>query len=223
MDRSAIILAGGSSKGFTEDKGLALLNNKPLIMHVIDAVEGFVDEVIVVTDSKERAAAYEKQVPSDVQFAIDVCESKGPLTAALTGFEVAQGKYSLLLPFDAPFISEQVASLFLDLAAGKNAVIPRIDSETLEPLFSVYQTKIALETAKKLVEEGVFDLQAMVEELRGLRCISTLVVEQLDPDLRTFFRVKTPLDLKKAVVMTKPKPGKPKGLKKGKLGRSKSR
>jgi len=36
------------------------------------------------------------------------------------------------------------------------------------------------------------------------------VVEQFDPDLRSFFTVKTKFDLKKAVVMLKPKENKTK-------------
>ena len=52
------------------------------------------DEIIVVTNSQERADTYAKMVSTKVRFAIDVCESKGPLVGALTGFEAANGEYS---------------------------------------------------------------------------------------------------------------------------------
>ncbi len=42
MDRSAIILGGGSSSRFGEDKGVLKLDNKPLLNHVVDAVKGIV-------------------------------------------------------------------------------------------------------------------------------------------------------------------------------------
>jgi molybdopterin-guanine dinucleotide biosynthesis protein A len=45
----------------------------------------------------------------------------------------------------------------------------------------------------------------MIERMRSLRFVSTLVVQQLDPDLRTFFNINTPFDLKKAVAMAKPR------------------
>ena len=105
MDRSAIILAEGSQAKFSEDRGLLKLHNKPLLNHVVDAVKGIVGEVLVVTRSKEQSDLYAKMVSPNVQFAISVDESKDPLAGALTGFEAAQGKYSLLLPFDAPFVS----------------------------------------------------------------------------------------------------------------------
>jgi hypothetical protein len=50
---------------------------------------------------------------------------------------------------------------------------------------------------------GETDLISILGCLHGVRYVSTLVIEQLDPDFRSFFRVKTPLDLKKAAVMIK--------------------
>jgi molybdenum cofactor guanylyltransferase len=203
MDRSVIILAGGSSSRFSEDKGVLDFGGKPLLRHAVDAVKGLADEVIVVTSSKERADAYAKIVPSSVRFAVDCCESKGPLVGAVTGFEAAQGEYSLLLPFDAPFVSREVASLLFDCCIGKSAAVPRWTNQQIEPLHAVYHTKKALEAAKKTLAQGELDMCAMVDKLQGVRYISTLVLEQLDLDLKTFFNINTPLDLKKANAMLK--------------------
>ena len=205
MDRSAIILADGSSTKFTEDKGLLKLDNKPLLNHVVDAVKSIVNEVLVVTSSKEHADLYAKIVSSNVQFAIDIDESKGPLAGALTGFEAAQGKYSLLLPFNVPFVSKDVVSLLFELCIGKSAVIPRWPSNQIEPLHAVYHTEQALEAAKEALASDELEMEAMVSKMRGVRYLSTLVIEQLDPDFRTFSKVNTPLDLKKAMSMTKPR------------------
>ncbi len=93
MNRSAIVLAGGSSTRFNEDKGILQLNCKPLLNHVVDAVKGLAEEIIVVTSSQERVHAYSKIVSSKVRFAVDVGGLKGPLVGALTGFEKANGEY----------------------------------------------------------------------------------------------------------------------------------
>ena len=203
MDRSAIVLAGGVSSRFGQDKGILEIANKPLIKYVIDAVSPIVDETIVVTNSQDRITEYAKVVATDVRFAIDSCESKGPLIGALTGFESAHGKYALLLPFDTPFVSREVVSLLFELCLNKTAAIPRWPNEQIEPLHAVYQTKAALEAAKIAVGEGKLNLRAMIEKMRGVRYVSTLVIQQLDPDLRTFFNINTPLDLKKAIAMVK--------------------
>jgi len=203
LDKSAIILAGGTSAGFPQDKGTMLLDNKPLIRRVFEIVESIVDEVIIVTNSQERVDLYAKLLPETAKFAIDNQKEKGPLIGAITGFEAAQGKYCLLLPYDSPFVNEELIALLLDLCMGKTAVVPRNPDNEIEPLCSAYQTKLVLEIAKKVAEEGATDLQTLVENLRGVRYISTMVIEQIDPDLRSFFSVNTPVDLKRAAVMLK--------------------
>jgi molybdopterin-guanine dinucleotide biosynthesis protein A len=205
VDRSAIVLAGGFSSRFGQDKGVLELADKPLIRHVVDAVSPVVDETLVVANSQERVTQYTKVMAEGVHFVVDVCESRSPLIGALTGFEVAHGKYSLLLPFDTPFVSKEVVSLLFELCQNRAAAIPRWPNENIEPLHAVYQTKAAFEAAMSAVAEGKLNMRAMIEKLIGVRYISTLVIQQLDPDLRTFFNINTPVDLKKAAVLAKPK------------------
>jgi molybdopterin-guanine dinucleotide biosynthesis protein A len=204
LDRSAIVLAGGFSSRFGQDKGVLELANKPLIRHVVDAVELIVDETIVVTNSEERVAKYAKFLRSDVKFVVDVGELRSPLIGALTGFGAAQGAYSLLLPFDTPFISRKVVSLLFELCLNRAAVIPRWPNGHIEPLHAVYRTAPALEAAKAAVTEKKLKVRTMIEKLSGVQYVSTLVIQQLDPELRTFFNVNTPADLKNAMTLTKP-------------------
>jgi molybdopterin-guanine dinucleotide biosynthesis protein A len=203
VTRSAIVLAGGFSSRFGQDKGVLELANKPLIRHVVDAVSTVVDETVVVTNSQERVTKYAEVTRSDVKFAVDVCESRSPLIGALTGFGVAHGKYSLLLPVDTPFVSREVVSLLFELCVNRAAVIPRWPTGNIEPLHAVYQTAQALEAAKNAVAEEKLNMRAMIEKLRGVRYVSTLVIQQLDPELRTFFNINTPADLAEAGAMVK--------------------
>ena len=205
MDRSAIILAGGSSAKFIGDKGLLDLHGKPLINHVVDSVKSLVDEIIVVTSSQERADSYGKVVSFEVKFIIEDYESEGLLSGAAAGFEAAQGDYSALLPFDSPFISQEVMSLLFDCAIGKAAVIPRSTDMECQLLHAIYHTKQAKQAAEEALKENEVDLQAMIEKLRGVRYMSMMVIEKLDPDLKTFFTIKSTFDLKKAEVMRKPR------------------
>jgi molybdopterin-guanine dinucleotide biosynthesis protein A len=205
LDRSAVVLAGGFSSRFGQDKGVLMLASKPLVKHVVDAVSPVVDEVILVINAQEKVAEYERIVGSRVRFVVDVCESQGPLIGALTGFGVACSRYCLLLPFDTPFVSRDVVSLLFELCVGKAAVIPRWPNEQIEPLHAVYQTKLAFEAAKSAVEEGKLDMRAMIARLCGVRYVSTLVIQQLDPELKTFFNINTPLDLKRAMALVKPR------------------
>ena len=201
MHTSAIVLAGGFSSRFGQDKGLVRLADKPLVRYVLDAVENIVDEKIVVVSSKVQAENFAKVVGSNVNVFIDADDVRCPLVGVLTGFEEACGEYGLVLPCDTPFVSRDVLLLLLHLCVGRNAVIPRWPNGYIEPLHAVYCAKSALEVGRSVLGEGKLNMRSMVDALRGVRYVSTLVLEQLDPDLRTFFNVNSLLDLKKAEVM----------------------
>jgi molybdopterin-guanine dinucleotide biosynthesis protein A len=203
LDKSAIVLAGGSSSRFGEDKGVVKLAGKPLLSHVVDAVRCVVDEIIVVTSSSDRVAKYEELVNKDVRFAVDTWESEGPLVGASTGFSVARGKYALVLPSDTPFVSRDVVSLLFELSVGRSAAIPRWPNGQIEPLHAVYMVDVAMAAAKAAVAEGRLDMRGMIERMQGVRFVSTLVILELDPELKGFFNINTPLDLRKAEVMIK--------------------
>lgn len=203
MDKSAIILAGGSSNRFGQDKGLMHLTNKPLIQHVLDTIRNLVDEEIIIVSSEAQADKYIQTLKTKASILVDPNGIHTPLIGVMTGLKEAHGKYSLLLPCDVPFVSKEVISLLFDLCINKNAVIPRWANCYIEPLQAVYYTKPALEAAENALNEGKMNMKAMVDKLHGIRYVSTLVLQQLDPDLKTFFNVNTPLDLKKAEQMAK--------------------
>ncbi|MEM2675300.1 MAG: molybdenum cofactor guanylyltransferase [Candidatus Bathyarchaeia archaeon] len=198
LERSAVILAGGFSKRFGSDKGLTTLLGKPLIKYVLDAVDDVVEEAIIVGSSNEQAEAYSKALGSNVKVIVDRYEVRSPLVGALTGFNEAKGEYVLLLPCDTPLVSRDVLALLLELCINRNAAIPRWPNGYIEPLHAAYRTKPALDAAEKALTEGKLDLRSMIERLRGIRYISTLVLQQFDPELKMFLNINTPLDLKRA-------------------------
>jgi molybdopterin-guanine dinucleotide biosynthesis protein A len=203
LERSAIILAGGFSSRLGRDKGLVQLSNRPLVKHVADKTKDLVDERLVVVSSKVQAERYSNVLGEDANVLIDDVGVRGPLAGATTGFEHAKGKYSLLLPCDTPFVSRDILHLLLELCINRNAAVPRWPNCYIEPLQAAYCTRPALEAARKTLLSGKLNLQAMVDKLQKVRYVSTLVLEQLDPRLRTLFNVNTALDLKKAEVMIK--------------------
>lgn len=198
MQRSAIILAGGFSRRFGSDKGLVVLANKPLVVHVIERISPVVDEVLLVVSSEIQKQSFEPILENKAKLIIDKDDSQSPLIGAITGFETAKGEYSLLLPCDTPLVSTKIVQFFLDLCTNRSAVIPRWPSGYIEPLQAVYHTKSALTAAKKALAAGSMNMRSMIDNLMGVRYVSTMVLEQMEPELVTFFNVNTPQDLQKA-------------------------
>ncbi len=198
-----MVLAGGFSKRFGREKGLIELAGKPLVLHVLDRISGVVNETLVVASSDRQKMAFERSLRQRAKVMIDKREEKSPLIGALTGFECVQGEYSLLLPCDTPFVSSNIASLLLDLCINRSAVIPRWPNGYIEPLQAAYHTKSALVAARATLEQGNLDLRSMIACLKGVRYVSTMVLQQLDSRLLTFFNVNNPGDLERAERMLK--------------------
>ncbi|UCC57859.1 MAG: molybdenum cofactor guanylyltransferase [Candidatus Bathyarchaeum sp.] len=203
MQRSAVILAGGFSRRFGRDKGSVVLAGKPLICHVIERVSNLVDEIVVVVSSKNQKEKLEIILDEKANLIIDKTESQSPLIGTMTGFESAKGEISLLLPCDTPLVSTQVVQFLLDMCNGRNAVIPRWPSGYIEPLQAAYRTKSALTAAKTALEQGNMNMRSMIDNLKGVRYVSTMLLEQMEPKLLTFFNINTPQDLKKAESLLK--------------------
>lgn len=198
MKKSAIILAGGFSKRFGQDKGLVDLAGKPLMLHVLDGISHVVNETIVVVSSSEQREAFEHLLSRRANVVVDESEPHSPLVGASTGFRNVKSECSFLLPCDTPFISSEIASLLLDLCTNRNAVIPRWPNGYIEPLQAAYRTKSALVAAETALKQNRLDLRSMITNLKGVRYVSTLVLQRMDAKLLTFFNINTPEDLKKA-------------------------
>jgi len=198
-----VILAGGFSRRFGQDKGLIDLAGEPLVLHVVHRISKVVNEPLVVVNSSVQKQKFESLLSHKANVVVDKHNAQSPLVGALTGFESAKGEYSLLLPCDTPFISTQIAQFLLDKCLNKGAVIPRWPNGYIEPLQAVYNTKLALTAAKKALEQGKLDLRSMIARLRGVRYISTVVLRQVDPKLLSFFNINTLRDLKKAESLLK--------------------
>jgi len=201
LTKAVVILAGGFSKRFGQDKCLIDLVGKPLVLHVVDRVSSVVDEKVVVVGSNALREKLSNVFKSKTKVVVDKYEGQSPLVGALTGFESVNAEYSLLLPCDTPFVSAEIVVLLLDLCVSRGAVIPRWPNGYMEPLQAVYNTKFAIEAAKKALDGGKRDLLSMINYLYGVRYVSTLVLQQLDHKLLTFFNVNTFADLKRAESM----------------------
>jgi len=195
---SAIILAGGPSERFGRDKALIELSGKPLIRHIYDRVATLVNNVFVVVSSQEQLKEYSGMFSSCARIVLDELDVRSPLVGAITGFKSAASGYSLLLPCDTPMISKKTLSLMLDLAPGYDAVVPRWPSGYIEPLQSVYKTKVAYTSAVDAFKKGELNLRSMISKLRNVLYFSTMSIQLIDQNLHTFFNINNANDLKRA-------------------------
>jgi len=203
LENAVIVLAGGLSERFGQDKCLKELAGKPLVVHVVDRVLHVAEERVVVVRSEDQQSALSRLPELKARIVVDKYENRSPLVGALTGFESVKAECALLLPCDAAFVSPKIAALLLDLCVNRGAVIPRWPDGKIEPLQAAYNVKLAQNAARMALNEGKRDMLAMIAHLRRVRYISTLVLRQYDEKLTTFFNINTVEDWKRAESMLK--------------------
>jgi molybdopterin-guanine dinucleotide biosynthesis protein A len=200
---TAIILSGGESKRFKEEKGLFHVFQKPLVAYILEAITPCVDDVMIVT-SQDKVEEYARAFPSTRVLA-DQFEIRAPIAGAFTGFKNAVGDYSILLPCDTPLVSRQVIALLQRLAPGHDAVVPRWPNGYIEPLQAIYRTQEAYRASSESIAANKFKLGNLISRLKKVLYLSTEVIKQVDADFLTFHNVNESNDLEKILRLLKAK------------------
>lgn len=140
---TALILAGGQGQRMNyADKGLINWHNKPLIAHVIAAIEKQVNHIVISANQHhEDYQTFRLDLVKD-----DIAGFQGPLSGILSGMRYCrESEYLLILPCDCP---TPPADLFQKLANAINAdpqadIAIVDDGSRLQPLFGLYKTQLA--------------------------------------------------------------------------------
>ena len=118
MSRAAIIMVGGRAQRLGGvNKPWLHVQGKPIIDHILDAVQPYVQDCVLVGDApadwSNPRVTWTRETPAGA----------GPVAAVRAGLTVVNADEVLLLAGDAPFVSEALAALFaVELHEGAIAV-----------------------------------------------------------------------------------------------------
>ena len=172
--KSCIILCGGKSSRMGQDKGSMIIQDKPMIKHILTTLNHQITEAIIVLNDSERIAKYGKFInPQDytykITFVEDKVKNKGPMPGIMTGLEQINSNYALILPCDSPYVSKNyVNTIFKEIDNNYQAIVPYHDSEnklkTSEPLHSIYNKNIIPEI-EDLISNDVLHIKGLIEKI----------------------------------------------------------
>ena len=199
MEKTTVaILAGGTSKRFGSEKGLAEFQGRPLVSHMVNIARKLSSEIMIVV-SDETQEEKHRNVNTDVRIVVDPSsETKSALVGALTAFEYTLTSHVLLLPVDTPLACTELLKMLIRMSPGHGAVVPSWPSGYIEPLHSVYLAEHAYFHGLKVMEEGLYKMRALLDRLHSVLFVSTETLKQFDSDLSTFTNINTPKELKAA-------------------------
>jgi molybdenum cofactor guanylyltransferase len=212
-NRAAIILAGGKAKRFQttqdkwQDKALAELDGKPLLVHAIENIQDVVDEIVVVVDENQtRTARYQRVLQKyHVKNAKVVTDLKiknliGPLIAILTGLKLVNSDYCVTIPCDVPMFNPRVAEYLFDKINGSLVAVPMWPNGRLETLLLVLERKSTLEIATVLCQLGRSHPDDIIRGSLKTLFISPLgEIKILDPELKSFVNINCQEDLSRLI------------------------
>ena len=200
MNTTIAILSGGKShrlKSVVPDKGLLLLNNKPMILWVIEVIQELSNNILVIVSSGSQKEKYLEVIENLAEIVIDKRESiRSSLLGAHAAFMHASEKYTILLPNDTPLLNRDALLLLIELCEDYDVILPRWPNGFIEPLHAIYRTEIAKKRSTELIQKNQYKLDGLLQNANVLY-INTEIFKQFDPQLNMFFNVNTPGDLKK--------------------------
>ena len=172
--KSCIILCGGKSSRMGRDKGSMIIQDKPMIKHILSTLNHQINEAIIVLNEQSRIDKYREFInPQDytytITFAEDKIKNKGPMPGIMTGLSYISSDYALILPCDSPYVSRNyINTIFSEIDNEYQAIVPYHDAQnklkTSEPLHSVYN-KNTIPVIEELVNQDVLHIKGLISKL----------------------------------------------------------
>jgi molybdenum cofactor guanylyltransferase len=186
---TGIVLAGGRSRRFGENKAVATVGGRRLIDHVVDLHRSIFDEVIIVSARPTDFLSLGCTVVADL------APERGPLCGIATGLLHASHEHAFVTACDMPFLKKDLLGYLRDRGPGCHAVVPVVSGH-LEPLHAVY-ARSCLPLILESLDRGATRVIDFYAHAR-VREIGEEELRRYDPDLVSFFNINTRDDLDRA-------------------------
>lgn len=191
----AVLLAGGQSRRMGGgDKCLRPLAGRPLLRHVLDALEGQADAAVLnANGDPARFAAFAMPVTADV-----LPGFAGPLAGVLTGLDWAAARHPELrwivtVPTDAPFLPRDLVARLAAAVKAEDADLATVSSGgRRHPVVGLWPVRLREELRAALVHEGVRKVDVWTARYR--LAVADFAADPVDP----FFNANRPEDMQSA-------------------------
>jgi molybdopterin-guanine dinucleotide biosynthesis protein A len=206
--RASLILAGGKARRFQsidkvwQDKALAELLGKPLLIHAIENVQMVVDEIAISVNDEERKQKYNRVLKEHglrtVKIVVDeeISGISGPNVAIMSGLRALKADFCMTLPCDMPFLKPSVAEYLFKEAEGVDVAVPMWPNGRLETLLMVLKKESGIEIAEtlcKLKRPRSDDIPRGASKNLFISPVNQ--IKTLDPELKSFININHREDL----------------------------
>lgn len=188
-DMTGIILSGGKSIRMGDNKAFIKLGGERIIDRTVRLFRTLFTQSILVTNEPLAYACL------DIELAVDIIPKSGSLIGIYTGLFYAVHQHCFVTACDMPFINERVIEYLIAMDENYDVVIPRFE-DGYHPLCARY-SKRCMRYMEESAREDNLRIVTIFDKV-NVREVSSGEIAALDPNMRSFFNINTPEDLKKA-------------------------
>ncbi|MDO8965143.1 MAG: molybdenum cofactor guanylyltransferase [Algoriphagus sp.] len=193
---SVFILAGGKSSRMGEDKGLVILEGKPMISYLLETLQELELPVSIISNESRYEVFGVPVYP-------DLVKDKGPLGGIFTALCYSKSDNCLILSCDSPFLSKSIISNLLERAKSDTVLFGQQSGES-HPFPGIYPVSVKMKL-KRHLDLNLLKLQNFISE--GVHQV-ILWDELLSDTEKAIVNFNTPADIQEWLEMIHGKPNK---------------
>ncbi len=152
---TGIILCGGKSCRFGQDKGLCTLAGKPMIEYPLQALKSICDDIIISSNDPRYDNIGYKVIKDDVK-------NIGPLGGIFSALQESKTQDNIIVSCDMPFVNDRLLNYIME-NKNNHLVAAAFEGQFVEPLCSYYNKEV-LPIIEQLIEEKQFKLRILLEK-----------------------------------------------------------
>ena len=185
-----VILAGGRSSRFGEDKALYRLDGKPMYEHVAEKLENVqaIEEIVINTNDKLKTSFKNyKVIVDDPDYA-----DYGPLGGLYRAAKEYPGEPLMVISCDTPYVDEVWLDILAAAAVKTGNTTITTDNDREHPLIGVYQHDTLAELLEGQLKTKQLSLKAFFENLD----VDYLNIESYNLNSTTLVNINRKTDIK---------------------------
>lgn len=206
-----LILIGGRSTRFGTEKAIIELYGKPLILHQLEILSNFDQDIYLVAHSEEQIFNYRKQIdfPKGVTFLIDdrdifaypkIYKPMLGIYSGLKELNELNFEKAFLLSCDLPLIKAEVVELMINESYEFDCCMPRWNNGYLEPFFAIYPVEKGFQRAKEILITENYGLNNFIDKKWNINYVSVeKSIRPLDKNLISLININGPIDIAKVI------------------------
>jgi len=180
---TGVILAGGLSTRYGQDKAFLQIGGVPLIERIVEEMKRVFTRVILVTNQKREFEYLELPMIEDL------IKGLGPIGGIYTGLSSISEQAGFFVACDMPLLHKGLIRYMVDLIDHHAAVVPSV-GKWVEPLHALY-ARSCLGPMKDLIDEKRYQVR-LLYDLVPVRYVREDEIRRFCSPDEAFLNINTP-------------------------------